>query len=105
MPLEQAHRSRDRRRSGKQARRLLAELNEACRRFVRERVFPGLRDQVEQMLGSPGNSKAWSLAVGEDAQSLVFGYPTVIAESPTSYIRQSMRLEVGARAEHWPSQT
>ncbi len=90
--------------SGKQAKRLLDELSAACESFVAETLLPTFQSEAQSVLGSATSSRRWSLSIDEkDKGTVLFAYPSVVATSGNSYIRQMVRLEIGARADHWPS--
>lgn len=50
-----------------------------------------------------GTNKGWSLTSDEndpDGQTLLFEYPAI--EKRVGYVQQSVKIEMGARSEHWP---
>ncbi len=56
------------------------------------------------VLGTPGET--WSLQLSQDdPQTLLFPYPQASKEpSPSlAYVQPQVRLEIGARSDHWPS--
>ena len=40
-----------------------------------------------------------------DKQTLLFDYPTSFPPDATGYIRRAVKIEMGARADHWPCET
>ena len=40
-----------------------------------------------------------------DKQTLLFEYPTSFAANATGYLRRVVKIEMGARADHWPCET
>ncbi len=40
-----------------------------------------------------------------DQQTLLFAYPTSLTPEATGYVRRMVKIEMGARADHWPSET
>ena len=95
--------------SGKKARRQLEELQDVCRRAIKEDLLPKLTASFAESLGEePG--KNWSLQLDPDDETqecLLFRYPRV--QEPTQleeeeYLMAHVRLEIGARADHWPAQ-
>jgi len=59
-----------------------------------------LRLKIEEKLGT---SKGWNLTVDPrdvDGQTLLFDYPTLMPKG--GYIEPSVKIEMGARSEHWP---
>ena len=88
--------------SGKQRKKRLDALTEACRVTVRETVLPVLLAEIEKLL--PARSQ-WMLAPADDDQeqlTLAFAYPSSFSEV-ASYVRRQIRLEFGARSDHWPA--
>lgn len=89
--------------SGKERRRRLDRLKEACQRKVAEELRPAMSEVVKTVLP---DDTAWSLTMDEDdpdRQTLLFAYPGSIGEAPATYIRPAVRIEMGARSGHWPS--
>jgi hypothetical protein len=94
--------------SGKKRKQGLEALTEKCQRVVRERLLPLLTESFGSALGEPP-SAAWSLVLADDApdgQTLLFHYPAETrghAADEPAYIRSSVRMEIGARSDHWPA--
>ncbi|MBN2439064.1 MAG: nucleotidyl transferase AbiEii/AbiGii toxin family protein [Deltaproteobacteria bacterium] len=90
--------------SGKERRRRLDRLKEACQRRVAEELRPAMIEIVRTVLP---DSADWSLTVDEDdhdRQTILFAYPAGIGGTPAAYIRSAVRIEFGARSDHWPSE-
>ena len=94
--------------SRKQRQKSLKALATTCRQVIRERFLPQLQEVFALMLGGT-HTAGWSLELAEDdpeQQTINFLYPTIAqsrsAEQP-AYIRPIVRLEMGARSEHWPA--
>jgi hypothetical protein len=90
--------------SNKQARRLIEELSEKCTDEVRTSVLPILTEDFVSILGAPGET--WSLRLSQDdPQTILFAYPQTAREpsSTFAYVQPQVRLEIGARSDHWPS--
>lgn len=94
--------------TGKRRKSGLEALGETCRRVVRERLLPQLAHALGEALGglAPGT---WQLELADDdpdGQTLLFHYPAGMeprsADEP-AYIRPLVRLEIGARSDHWPA--
>jgi hypothetical protein len=84
----------------KQAKKLLEELGEACQQFVRDDLFNLLEKVIKSKLGANG----WKLELDEednDEQTILFTYPKLTSKS-SSYIRPVVKIELGARSDHWP---
>lgn len=94
--------------SGKQRKRALEALTQDCRHVIRERLLPQLTDAFRDALGHP-TSSLWALELADDdpdEQTLLFHYPPGIRSRPSeepAYIQPVVRLEFGARSDHWPA--
>ncbi len=94
--------------TGKRRKHVLEALTETCRRVVRERLLPQLVAVFGDALGEPP-STTWGLELADDVldgQTLLFRYPSGIRSRPAdepAYIRPAVRLEIGARSDHWPA--
>ena len=83
---------------GKQRKRLLAQLSEACATRLQGEVMPSLRRPMEEQMRG-----RWSLEQDpNDAQTLLFAYPTVFETKATHYIKRIVKIECGARSDRWP---
>jgi hypothetical protein len=95
-------------RTGKRRKHGLEALAETCRRVIRERLLPQLTADFGNVLGAPP-SATWALELAgddPDGQTLLFRYPAGIRSRPAdepAYIRPIVRLEIGARSDHWPA--
>jgi hypothetical protein len=88
--------------------RSLEALSAKCRAFIQDTYVPSLRAAIAGAL-HPAEAVEWALSLaGEDEQGLtvLFEYPrttrTRRATEP-AYIQPVVRLEFGARSEHWPA--
>jgi len=94
--------------TGKRRKHGLEALTETCQRVVRERLLLQLVAIFGDALGEPP-STAWGLELADDdpdGQTLLFRYPSGIRPRPAdepAYIRPAVRLEIGARSDHWPA--
>ena len=78
------------------------KLAEACKAAVREQLRPQLTSAFEAALE---NTATWTLeAAPDDADdaTLLFRYPTA-GVTGLPYITPFVRLELGARSDHWPA--
>lgn len=85
--------------SGKEQGRRLQALRDACTGCIRERLLPALKAKLSEDLTS---DRDWSIEIDkQDPQTILFHFPQ--AGSPgISYIQPSVRIELGARSDHWP---
>ena len=87
--------------AGKEQSRRIEALQQACRDCIRENLLPRLREAIAALLGG---TEDWSLEIDPlYAQTLLFHFPQ--AGGPgLAYIVPSVRIELGARSDHWPSE-
>lgn len=86
--------------SKKEAKRRLEALVEACKVSVRDVLVPALRDDFAKVLGP----KDWSVELDpQDAQTVLFAYPSTGLSGAMPYVKPVIRLEMGARSDDWPA--
>jgi len=86
--------------SGKKRRAALDKLSQACSAYVQTELYAVLEEAIAASLG---RTRTWQLAVDSedsDGQTLQFEYPSTTPKG--GYIRPSVKIELGARSEHWP---
>jgi hypothetical protein len=87
------------RAKGNEQKRRLDALQQACGEAIRRRFVPALTAVAQSELGGTG----WSVGVDvADAQTVLFAYPSALAA--TGYVRPVVRIEMGARSDHWPQE-
>jgi hypothetical protein len=86
--------------TGKEQVRRVEALQVACQNCIREVLLPRLRDAMAGLLG---HEVGWSLEIDrQDAQTLLFHFPQ--AGGPgLAYVAPAVRIELGARSDHWPA--
>jgi hypothetical protein len=90
---ESAH-SKNKRRAA------LDNLSASCSSYIQNDLLRILRDAISAKLN---NSDEWRLEIDAhdpDGQTLLFEYPG--GTDKEKYIRPIVKIEMGARAEHWP---
>ncbi len=93
--------------TGKKRKQGLEALTETCRQVIKGQLLPQLVAAFGDALGGPP-SASWGLELDEDdpdRQTLLFRYPAENRSRPAdepAYIRRVVRLEIGARSDHWP---
>jgi len=94
--------------SGKKRRKGLDSLTETCRQVIHDDLLPSLTAAFAAALADAGGQK-WTLEIAPDdpdQQTLVFHYPSTVAIAASAgpaYIRPMVRMEIGARSDHWPA--
>ena len=91
--------------SNKEKQRRIEALRTACQKKISTDLLPALEAAVTSKI--PSNEK-WSLRPDDDdpdRQTLLFDYPASFAPDATGCVRRAVKIEMGARADHWPCQT
>ena len=88
--------------SNKEIDRRLDELKKRCSEYISQKLLPSLADRFKKILGETGE---WSLQIDDqDPHTILFNYPYDQSLSGDySYIKSTVRFELGARSDHWPS--
>jgi hypothetical protein len=87
--------------TGKEQTRRIEVLQQACQDCIRDALLPRLEESLAGLLGG---TEGWSLDIDpQDAQTVLFHFPR--AGGPgLAYIAPAVRIELGARSDHWPSE-
>lgn len=91
--------------SNKEKQRRIEALRTACQQKIAKELLPALEAAIKAKVR---HDEKWSLRSDDedpDQQTLLFDYPTSFAPDETGYIRRMVKIEMGARADHWPSET
>lgn len=91
--------------SNQEQRRRIAALKVACQRKIGDELLPALRGVIAPRIRE---GEMWALvsdADDPDQQTLLFRYPSALPATAPGYIRQAVKIEMGARADHWPCAT
>ena len=93
--------------STKKRDRQLEQLSAACSTMIRDQFVPRLNQAFSNALGTAAGD-GWRLEIDpDDEQSVLFHYPTSAPRGPANeaaYLRPFVKLELGARSEHWPNE-
>jgi len=79
-------------------------LKAACQQCIHETILPALTESISSEL--PGALK-WELVIDaedNDAQTLLFNYPTAFPEQAV-YLRRTVKIEMGARSDTDPAES
>ena len=88
--------------SNKERQRRIEALKTTCQQKIASELQPALTLAIKSKVQS---KEEWSLRTDEedaDKQTLLFEYPSSFAPDAVGYIRQVVKIEMGARADHWP---
>jgi hypothetical protein len=91
--------------SNKERQRRVDALKVACQQKIAGELLPALQAVIQSKVRT---SDKWSLYSDEgdpDKQTLMFKYPTSFPPDAAGYIRRIVKIEMGARADHWPCET
>lgn len=91
--------------SNKEKQRRVEALKAACQHKIATDLHPALNAAIDAKLGT---GAGWSLRSDDDdpdRQTLLFDYPSSFPSGAAGYIRRSVKIEMGARADHWPCET
>ena len=88
--------------SNKEKQRRIEALKAACQQKIAGELLPMLEAAIKTKVS---RDDKWSLRSDDedpDRQTLLFDYPTSFPPDATGYIRRAVKIEMGARADHWP---
>jgi len=91
--------------SNKEKQRRIEALKAACQQKIAKGLLPALEAAIKAKVR---HDEQWALrsdADDPDQQTLLFDYPTSFAPDAAGYIRRMVKIEMGARADHWPSES
>jgi hypothetical protein len=91
--------------SNKEKQRRIEALKLACQQKIAGELQPALAAAFQASLRA---GEPWSVRSDEDdpdRQTLLFDYPTAFPGDAAGYVRRTVKIELGARADHWPSET
>ncbi|KAF0156797.1 MAG: hypothetical protein FD159_1659 [Syntrophaceae bacterium] len=89
--------------SGKERKRRIDRIKAACQNKISNELRPMMIKAIGAALG---DAQGWSLTIDEgdpDRQTLLYAYPSSLPEKTGAYIRPAVKVEMGARSDHWPS--
>jgi hypothetical protein len=92
-------------KSNKENQKRLKELQAVCKTKIGKVIVPSLKQAITTALP---DKKEWNLAMDEDApdgQTILFTFPHAMTSTIESYVKSSVKLEFGARSDHWPVET
>jgi hypothetical protein len=91
--------------SNKARKKQSEALSDAARAKVTGEIQPELATAIAELLGE----ESWELIPDPsdpDGQSLAFAYPrTGFTQEAAAYMKPAVKIEFGARSDHWPAET
>jgi hypothetical protein len=91
--------------SNKEKQRRIEALKAACQKKIAGELLPTLEAAIKSKVRRDDKWLLRSDDEDPDKQTLLFDYPTSFASDATGYIRRAVKIEMGARADHWPCET
>jgi hypothetical protein len=88
--------------SRKERNRRIERLRGVCQQAIASRLQPQLHREIAASIGDAGE---WELTLDSsdpDQQSLLFRYPSALADGLSPYFTRSVKIEMGARSDHFP---
>lgn len=95
----------DKGKSNKENQKRLKELQLVCKTKIDEIIVPNLKQAILAVLS---NKKEWNIELDPDdpdGQTVLFTFPHAMMSNTESHVRSSVKIEFGARADHWPVET
>jgi len=92
----------DRKQSSKENQRRLDRLKQACQEKIGDVIIPELKDKIGPALSDIGR---WEIKLDpddSDKQTILFTFPGIVDNSMNNYIQPVVKIELGARSDHWP---
>ena len=92
----------DMKQGTKENQRRLDRLKQACQEKIADVIIPELEKKVGSALSG---IEKWDIKLdpdGPDNQTVLFTYPSVIENGKSSYVQPVVKIELGARSDHWP---
>lgn len=86
--------------SKKKQGKILDNLSQACSDYVQTNMQDTLKKVIAEKFGTVDGWQLFSDQDDPSAQTLLFEYPS--KASKDNYIRPLVKIEMGARSEHWP---
>ncbi len=91
--------------SNKEKQRRIDALKVACQQKIANELKPALEKVIAAKVRPGDQWRLHSDATDPDQQTLLFDYPSVMPAAESGYVRQTVKIEMGARADHWPCET
>lgn len=91
--------------SNKEKQRRIDGLKAAGQQKIAKELLPALEAAIKTKVR---HDEKWALRSDADdphQQTLLFDYPTSFPADATGYVRRMVKIEMGARADHWPSES
>jgi Nucleotidyl transferase AbiEii toxin, Type IV TA system len=91
--------------SNKEKQRRVEALMAACQHKIATEFMPALNSAIHAKIPRSDHTSLRSDETDPDKQTLLFDYPSSLPPAESGYVRQSVKVETGARSDHWPCET
>ena len=92
----------EKKQSGKENQRRLDRLRQSCQEKINNVIIPELKEKIDSAISDLGKWKIEIDPHDKDKQTILFRYSTVLETSMDNYIQPVVKIELGARSDHWP---
>jgi len=92
----------DKKQGTKENQRRLDRLKQACQEKIADVITPELENKIGSVLSDIGK---WVIELDPDDpdnQTILFTYPSVTDNGTGDYVQPVVKIELGARSDHWP---
>jgi hypothetical protein len=91
--------------SNKDKQRRVDGLMAACQKKISDELFPALRSAMQGKISRADKCSLLPDESDPDKQTLLFTYPSSLQAGTSGYVQRAVKIEMGARADHWPCET
>ena len=95
----------DKEKSNKENRKILKELQLVCKTKINEEILPCIKQAIMVVLPDNGEWKIELDPEDSSGQTVLFIFPRAITSGIEGYVKSSVKIEFGARSDHWPVET
>jgi len=92
----------DKKQGTKENQRRLDRLKQACQEKIADVIMPELEKKTGSALSGIGQGEINLDPDDPDNQTILFTYPSVIDNGKSGYVQPVVKIELGARSDHWP---
>jgi len=95
----------EKQQSGKENQRRLDCLRQSCQEKISNVIIPELKEKIDSTISV---LEKWEIKIDphdKDKQTILFTYPNTIENSMDHYVQPVVKIELGARSDHWPVET
>ncbi len=92
----------DKKQGTKENQRRLNRLKQACQKKISDAIIPEMEKKIGAALSGMGK---WEIKLDPndpDNQTILFTYHSVIVNGKGGYVQPVVKIELGARSDHWP---